>query len=448
MAQFRIDINEKISNALAGETISKGQIVYLGLNSKWYVATAGLKSKSTTELMIALEDGVENEGIDLLNYGFYEFADSILIPNQKYYLSIINGEVTTDKYINNNYTIRYIGTAFSNNTILFNPDQTYFTNRATQINDIPIGGNNITNTSDIEFNDGEDGSSRYIQESEIVFQNDIVVSLSPDVSFGKYKNGDIIPSTGMTPNEVIIMANTEVQNPTFVAPTMTSTGSVTGTREVGESVQMLLTTTFNRGRINGKLNGTIWEPSTKQADRAGEVDYYSFEGVNNGLTNNKTIPHITTLGTNTFTTAVNYLMGPQPLDSNGGNFSTPLAAGQLTRTVNYTGSLRRFFGPSNVLLNPRTLTSVFNNISDSTTFDLMTGTTENIFHILLPVGKILDIVLSVEAFNLDITDEYILQPSIQIPDANGVNRTYNHYKMTGDSPYGTNSTHRIKVKNG
>jgi hypothetical protein len=46
-----------------------------------------------------------------------------------------------------------------------------------------------------------------------VFDHDITVSISQDKSFGRYLNNDVIPSSGKTPAEVIIMALAEPLNP-------------------------------------------------------------------------------------------------------------------------------------------------------------------------------------------------------------------------------------------
>jgi hypothetical protein len=51
-------------------------------------------------------------------------------------------------------------------------------------------------------------------QSESVFQNDLVVSLSGGKTFGRYASGDIIPATGKTAAEVLALATVEPINPT------------------------------------------------------------------------------------------------------------------------------------------------------------------------------------------------------------------------------------------
>ena len=56
------------------------------------------------------------------------------------------------------------------------------------------------------------------------FPTDILVSLSPGKSFGKYVNGDVIPSVGKTAVEVIIQSLTEPITPTVTLNSSTTIG--------------------------------------------------------------------------------------------------------------------------------------------------------------------------------------------------------------------------------
>ena len=309
----------------------------------------------------------------------------------------------------------------------------------------PIGVD-IDKTSDISINDGQDGTSRYIEEKEIVFTEDLVVALGEADSFGKYRNGDIIPATGKTPKEVIEMSLSKTLTPTIVEPSLTLTTSITSTVEVGETVQNTVVANFNRGVIRGRMVGGVWNPNSTQNPRAGEIIQYVFAGINNGLNTSRTIVMNTQLGANTVTVTASYSEGPQPKDSLGQDYLTPLPAGSITESIGYTGSYKRFYGALNNSSNPRALNFVYDNTS--TTFDLNSGTTQRNFHIYLPPGRELDKVLSVEASNADITSQYVYQGVVQVPDAGGVNRSYRYYKMTTDAPYSTNNTHRITIKNG
>lgn len=431
MANFSININKKISNVIIGEDVAKGDLLYLDSDNKWYKTTAGNKVKSTTELMMALSDGLEGEQIELLNYGYFEFDNSILIPGDKYYVSINNGKITNEVYDTDDYdydyVIRYVGTAFTDKTLLFNPDQTYISDNRSKINEVRIG----TSTG-----------------GSFVFQDDIVVALSNNKTFGKYLNGDTMPLSGMTFEEAIKDIAIETINPTFVNPSYSLSSSITGTKEVGEELNVDLTGNFNRGAINGKIVNGVWNPTTKQADRAGAPVEYRFEGSTNGASNTKTISnHKTVLGSNSFQSQVFYSEGPQPVNSIGDDFDTPLSPGNISATTSYSGALRRFFGAGTVTVNPRTLSSIFDSTSLSQTFDIVTGTTQRFFHLYIPDSRELEKVELVEASYADITSQYVSQGIVQVPDAAGDLHDYRYYKMEGAIPYNPSVTHRIKIKN-
>lgn len=140
MANFTINIGENNETLLntVGESVVKGDLLYLENDSKYYKATAANKSKSTTELKMALEDGDVNDSIEMLIYGYIKLDNIILTPNDKYYVSVNNGKIINQRYENTSYVIRYVGTAFNNSLLLFNPDQTYISDNGRKINDVAI----------------------------------------------------------------------------------------------------------------------------------------------------------------------------------------------------------------------------------------------------------------------------------------------------------------------
>lgn len=141
MADFTINIlGEDIDgNHQIGEPVLTGDLLYLGTDSKWYKASASSKTTSTTELSMALEDGVANDYIRMLLYGYFEaYPYTVLVPGSKYYVSITNGRITTTKYSNSANVIRYIGTAHNDTILLFNPDQTYISDFNFKVNDEEI----------------------------------------------------------------------------------------------------------------------------------------------------------------------------------------------------------------------------------------------------------------------------------------------------------------------
>jgi len=151
MADFNININAQVveSNNIAGEALTKGDLVYLANDGKYYKATATLNSKSTTELKIALANAAIDTTINMLVYGYYDYESPILTAGNKYYLSTTTGAVTDQRYEGTNNIIRYIGTAYSTQILLFNPDQTYLSENATKINDVPLNFGHVHNEVDI-----------------------------------------------------------------------------------------------------------------------------------------------------------------------------------------------------------------------------------------------------------------------------------------------------------
>lgn len=151
MADFNININAQVveTNNIAGETLAAGDICYLANDGKYYKATATLLSKSTTELKLALNSATVGNTLSMLVYGYYDYGSAVLIAGTKYYLSTISGGVTTTLYTGTNYVIRYIGTAFSTQILLFNPDQTYISENATKINGVPLNFTHVHVETDI-----------------------------------------------------------------------------------------------------------------------------------------------------------------------------------------------------------------------------------------------------------------------------------------------------------
>lgn len=136
--------------------------------------------------------------------------------------------------------------------------------------------------------------------------------------------------------------------PTFVAPSATLTYVVDNYIKVGDSVASKdARINYNAGAIN--LQGV------KQNDRGGAATGYSIattgadtEYSNSGPTNTFTIPSLTrsTKGSITLTGTVSYGEGPQPLDSNGNPYGSPLPAGTVTATKTFNFIQPFYWGKS------------------------------------------------------------------------------------------------------
>lgn len=151
MANFNININANVqeTNNIAGEDLSSGDLVYLDVDQKYYKATASLLDKSTTELRLAIDDALTDTSVDLLVYGYFEYSAPLLISGEKYYVSTSEGDITDQLYIGTDNIVRYVGTAYDEYTILFNPDQTYLSENATKINGVPINFEHVHEEADI-----------------------------------------------------------------------------------------------------------------------------------------------------------------------------------------------------------------------------------------------------------------------------------------------------------
>lgn len=133
--------------------------------------------------------------------------------------------------------------------------------------------------------------------------------------------------TGRTISDILEEILVPVLDPTFVAPTNTFTDDQNTPQEVGKPVNIAFTATFNRGQIN--LDGSLQNP------RAGLPNQYNYTGsglsttvISTALSDNQSIiGYVLSAGTNQWGSSVTYDQGAQPLDSQGNNFGTPLAAG-------------------------------------------------------------------------------------------------------------------------
>lgn len=288
----------------------------------------------------------------------------------------------------------------------------------------------------------------YITAAEVpagVITQDITVSLSNGKTLGKYENGDTIPSTGMTYEELFLDIAQETINPTLIAPTFSVSLSVTGTREVGESYSATMTGNFNRGQILGDIVGGVWNPSTIQDFRAGVATSFTLDGTTQ-VGNTLSVSRSLILGTNIFNGTVNYADGVQPLNSVGGNFSTPLIAGSLNASLNITARRRQFFGATSAI--PTNSTEVRalpqNNFDTTNVFTLVTGTTATKFAVAIPATKTITNVTDLGNLNANITSSYVLvNGAFIVNDIGGNTQTYKLYILEVGTPYAVTTNHQI-----
>ena len=146
-----------------------------------------------------------------------------------------------------------------------------------------------------------------------------------------------------------------------------------------------MTVNLNRGAITGKSVGGIWQPSTFQDYRSGTAFNYIINGLDNGTTNSLvSSTAVIQDGSNVFSSIVSYNSGPQPIDSKGLNYLTPLLSGTLVSSATVTGRRKAFYGLNSSGLNSNDIRnlqySLLNPVNGSTfTINITAGTTSVLF---------------------------------------------------------------------
>ena len=267
---------------------------------------------------------------------------------------------------------------------------------------------------------------------------------------GAYDNGDLFPA-GMTLAQAMESLLTDTFYPTFVAPSFSLTNN-SGLKEVGDTISLNLTGAFDRGLIKGAIVGTSWNPNSSQNPRAGLPVSYTIDGTvytTTALTQLKNIvSYVVPMGANTFNGSVSYSQGPQPTDSTGANYSTPLPAGTLSSTTTVTGYLRRYAGPISTIpttgAQVRTALLGTSVLNTANSFTFTTGTVERIFAIAIPSTKNLVNVTNAGT-NENLTSGFVLTGITTVPDAGGTNRSYKVYVMENAVPFSNNYTINVTL---
>jgi|TARA_B110000908_G_scaffold69162_1_gene83480 hypothetical protein len=124
--------------------------------------------------------------------------------------------------------------------------------------------------------------------------------------------------------------------PTLTNPSNTFSLSPSGLREIAEVITTVtLTSGFSKGSINPAYTTTGFrsgDPNQYNYGGSGVVDIPS-TSLNNTTTATN---YVVILGNQSWTSAVQYDAGPQPLSSKGNNFNSPLSAGTtgtITRSI-------------------------------------------------------------------------------------------------------------------
>lgn len=238
--------------------------------------------------------------------------------------------------------------------------------------------------------------------------------------------GETLP-VGMTVTEAFKALLLETINPTLTAPSFALAYSgVAAAVEVGTIANITLTGTLNRGAITGKLVGGVWQAGTLQDYRAGAAISYTINGTT-GASNTKSLSNFSVLeGSNSFSASVIHGVGPQPLNSANGNFSSPLAEGTLNANTSFLGQRNAFYGTSASVATPSTTSAQVRNLVGKR-LNPVNGT---VVVVSIPVGakkvefvypaslRALTSCKYVEGMNADIKDK-LVQTTVSVEGANG-----------------------------
>lgn len=153
-------------------------------------------------------------------------------------------------------------------------------------------------------------------------------ALTSDILLGGYNAGEEIPA-GTTLAQFITGLLYREYQPDITAPSGSFSASAGGTVEVGETANVTLTYTLNRGVIKGSVQGT-WDSTHVQGPRSGEATGYKFDsgsGYGSSQSENQlVVSNVYFNGSKTFKGNVSFGAGPMPLTSKGNNATVGILA--------------------------------------------------------------------------------------------------------------------------
>jgi hypothetical protein len=220
------------------------------------------------------------------------------------------------------------------------------------------GGSNLTvgagqttfpNITNINFIDGAtvaDGGNGTVEVTITGGggNSETTADVVANIAVGAIGIGDTVP-TGTTLQDLVELLLLTTYEPTFVAPTFSLSDNAAGLIEIGTSLNVGLTFNFNRGSIKGDMVNGTWDANATQDFRAGASTSYTIEGNTQAGSTYTVSGHTVVEGSNSFSGTVTYGVGPQPVDSNGSNYSTPLGGGtSATQSTSFEGVYPIFLG--------------------------------------------------------------------------------------------------------
>ena len=215
-----------------------------------------------------------------------------------------------------------------------------------------IGNDNGLRYSEVPTLTGDTqvATKKYVDDN-VVSGSTYNLSSPAAITLGGITAGDEL--TGLTAIEILEDLLVPTLFPTLTAPSNTFADDAANIQEVGTTASTInFTATFDRGSITPDYGTSGF--------RSGLPNEYNYSDNGNvgaslpatqastSLTDNQSLNDVEIQeGANTWSSSVDYDAGEQPLDSTGGNFSSPLAAGTTgTESVTITGIYPIFYGTS------------------------------------------------------------------------------------------------------
>lgn len=270
------------------------------------------------------------------------------------------------------------------------------------------------------------------------------VSLSGGKTAGTIKNGDVILKG--TPYDDSFWRRVLVEDifPTYTPASVSVSQSAPADGEVGESISNTITGTFNQGDAGAVTAMRLYRGNQAQIGAGATASPIT-----------RTVQMVRSLTPTGIWAVADYAAGsiktvtpgntPDPRTPAVRNPNAPQAAevGLSSPIIYYTGYYRVFAGPSGggaaTSAAVRALPSQLTNQGPVGT--LNTGTTQQVFDIVLPPGTTLKSVFDRDNQGANITAAYVLQGAISVNDAGGNSHQHNHYRYTAAGPYPANARH-------
>lgn len=257
-----------------------------------------------------------------------------------------------------------------------------------------------------------------------VFLNNITVTLSGGKTLGKYTNGQVIPSSGKTFEQVMNLIAVEFLVPTFSAFAISAQSTQL---ESGDQI-VSGNKTFTWSSTN---SGNITTNSILIRNQTANITLSS------GLTNDGS--EVINLPSNIVLTGVSsQVFRIMATDTQSTGFQ---------RDFTVSSGYKVFYGDSVAApANSANVRALANNrfTNAGNTFTLNTGAVNKIFTVAMPATNNLVSVFDATASNADITSQYVMT-TFTVNDFAGNPVSYKIYTMSQAIPYSTSHAHTITI---